>query len=368
MQTKRLVYLDNLRSFALLLGLVFHTAIVYAESVGYAIKNENRSEVLEDFCYFVHSFRMPLFFFLSGFFSEMVLRQKGRWFYLSSRFYRLLVPFLVGMVLFVPIQYYIMDLEKGIHTSYLAFFLDFFRSGIRGLSHLWFLYYLSIFSGILLMVSGNKKIFPVRNVSPTGYYISFVCISLGVSLVAHSFFPKGYLILGIEVYYFLFYFSFFMAGVLAYYNQIIFREHLLGVRRKAGLFFLALVFLAVFENLERTDPLWMEFFGPQGWIRFFHLFFAVVTAWIFIYFLIELFKRFVDRETSLGIYLRDSSLPIYLIHHPVSLTIGYFLLPLDWNLWVKFWFHLFIVLLTSFTIYDSIAKPSFLWRKLLGVK
>ncbi|EMG00051.1 hypothetical protein LEP1GSC123_2541 [Leptospira borgpetersenii str. 200701203] len=58
---KRLFYLDNLRSFALLIGLVFHVAIVYAAEIKYPLRNEQKSEFFDVFGEWVHVFRMPLF-------------------------------------------------------------------------------------------------------------------------------------------------------------------------------------------------------------------------------------------------------------------------------------------------------------------
>ncbi len=47
----------------------------------------------------IHSFRMPLFFLISGFFSHMMLEKYGAWKYLARRWTRIGIPFL--MVLFV---------------------------------------------------------------------------------------------------------------------------------------------------------------------------------------------------------------------------------------------------------------------------
>ena len=77
-QVKRLYYLDNLRSFALILGVIFHAGIVYAESIQYAIQDLQRNVFFTYLSYFVHGFRMPLFFMISGFFSGLVLENKGQ--------------------------------------------------------------------------------------------------------------------------------------------------------------------------------------------------------------------------------------------------------------------------------------------------
>ena len=69
---ERLYFIDNLKSFALLLGPIFHTSIVYASEIGYVIKSEDTSYVFTFITFLIHIFRMPVFFFLSGFFCEMI--------------------------------------------------------------------------------------------------------------------------------------------------------------------------------------------------------------------------------------------------------------------------------------------------------
>lgn len=80
----RLVYLDNLRSFALLLGIVFHAAIVYATDIKYAIQDEDRSEVLSYFCYWIHSYRMPMFYMISGFFLQWFGKKREKFLFGSK--------------------------------------------------------------------------------------------------------------------------------------------------------------------------------------------------------------------------------------------------------------------------------------------
>jgi glucan biosynthesis protein C len=363
-----MTYLDNLRSFALLLGLVFHSAIVYAESIGYAIQSQDRSEVLKHFCFFVHSFRMPLFFFLSGFFSEMIWTKKGKMAYLQTRSLRLILPFFVGMVLFAPIQYFLVELRKGENFLYPEFFLGFWSGDSFGLSHLWFLYYLIIYCILLPFVPGKDRYFRFDSLSSHFLYFFFVLTTLGFSLFANSIFPKGYKFLEIDPYLFIYNFSFFFAGILAFRNPKMFRDSILTVQAKAIGFICLLILLVFFENLEIQDPLWSGYFWGGRPRRILHLGVSATIAWGFIYFFIEFFKRFFNSETESSIYIRDSSLPIYLIHHPVSLGLGYYLLPLNIDLFPKFCIHLTLVFLISFLIYDSFVKPSPLFRLLLGMR
>ncbi len=364
----RIIFLDNLRSFALLLGLVFHSAIIYAETIGYALKSPERSTILDDFCFFVHSFRMPLFFFLSGFFSEMIWVQKGSREYWKTRSLRLVVPFLSGVLLFAPIQYYITDQVNGKDTSLIEFYWRYWTGAEYGLSHLWFLYYLIFYCILLVFIPGKNSFLRFPNRKNSEYLFLFFCITLGIALLGHSFFPKGWKFLKLDMYLFLYYFGFFFSGILAYKNRAIFHETNLGRRYKILIFLIAFSLLGIFEYYEKTDPLWRVYFWGGTLKRFIHISISSATAWIFIYFFIELFKRFFNSENAFTIYLRDCSLPVYLIHHPVSLVVGYHLLYSDLDLPYKFLIHLLLVFLISFLVYDSFVRVSPIWRVLLGMR
>ena len=52
---------------------------------------------------YLHSFRMPLFFIVSGFFCHMMLLKYGPRRYYARRGFRIGVPLLIGMFTFVPL-------------------------------------------------------------------------------------------------------------------------------------------------------------------------------------------------------------------------------------------------------------------------
>ena len=148
---KRLFYLDNLKTFALLLGVLFHTSIVYAPSIGYAIKSDELSYFFTILVHLIHVFRMPLFFFLSGFFSYMVLNKHGGRNFTFSRFERMFAPLLVGLFFFSPVQYFLVYNQKQSPISFWEYYPRFFSTEEFDLSHIWFLVYLFLYSFVLLM-------------------------------------------------------------------------------------------------------------------------------------------------------------------------------------------------------------------------
>jgi glucan biosynthesis protein C len=76
--SSRLYYMDNLRALAMLLGVVFHAALAYSPRLNesWFTSDQQNSILLEFSVYFLHLFRMPLFFFISGFFALMMIEKK----------------------------------------------------------------------------------------------------------------------------------------------------------------------------------------------------------------------------------------------------------------------------------------------------
>lgn len=97
--------LDCLRATAMLLGVVYH-AMLFRGFVSAGPPGQigppgmsGASGWLQDW---LHSFRMPLFFLISGFFSAMMFEKYGVGKYVRRRWTRIGVPLVVGLFTFVP--------------------------------------------------------------------------------------------------------------------------------------------------------------------------------------------------------------------------------------------------------------------------
>ena len=152
----RLHYLDATRAFALLLGIVFHASLSFMPVfIGWAVMDVSTSYIAGGFALISHTFRMALFFLIAGFFSAMVLNKTRTRDFLQSRAVRLGVPFIVGWFLLRPLLVsgwiaggQSMRGEVDISAS--------FSQGFASLTnlphelfvgtHLWFLYYLILFT------------------------------------------------------------------------------------------------------------------------------------------------------------------------------------------------------------------------------
>ena len=153
-ENPRLDYLDAVRAFALLLGIVFHASMSFLPVfMGWAVMDVSTSPVVTAFFQGSHSFRMGLFFLIAGFFSHLTFHTKGAGAFLRSRFLRLVVPFVVGWIILYPllVSGWAMGAASMRGDVDIAAGL---RAGLQSLAaapavvftrtHLWFLYYLAL--------------------------------------------------------------------------------------------------------------------------------------------------------------------------------------------------------------------------------
>ncbi|MFL6576773.1 MAG: acyltransferase family protein, partial [Povalibacter sp.] len=138
-QQERLHALDTVRAFALLAGIVLHAAMSFMPGLaafGFPA-DSSQSPALQTAFYVIHVFRMPLFFFLAGYFAHLTFHRKGAAGFMRDRARRIALPMVVGWVFFGPLA------MMGV---YLAFGPEVTGTpppaGGFPLSHLWFLYYL----------------------------------------------------------------------------------------------------------------------------------------------------------------------------------------------------------------------------------
>ncbi len=168
--TTRYHGLDLLRSIAMILGLVFHAPILYyipdmANGMqDFGVSKETIPEIepwLNGLILWIHSWRMPVFFTLAGFFSMRMLERKSVRRFMLNRMVRL-----------------------GLCMVLVAFFIDMLDGQFHGkLEHMWFLYYLlmitALFALVVGLVKSNLALF-------TGQSLLVSAVSLLVIIVAFT--------------------------------------------------------------------------------------------------------------------------------------------------------------------------------------
>ena len=159
--------LDGLRGFAMLLGIALHGALPYFSRMSgfehYWPADDDQSLPLAVMFDFIHTWRMPTFFLLAGFFAHLVLSRRPTRAFITDRLKRIGLPLvLFGAVMAVvlpPIWIYGWTGALSLDTfkNVLADRQDLNSSGDL-VAHLWFLYYLLLMYAALLALRESSAV------------------------------------------------------------------------------------------------------------------------------------------------------------------------------------------------------------------
>jgi glucan biosynthesis protein C len=137
--TARLHSLDAARGVLMSMGVLLHAANVYAPDAHWIVADPDGHAAFDLISGAIHVFRMPAFFWVSGFFAAMTFQRTGATALLRSRLPRLVVPLIATLVTLNVLQELLVASLSG--------------SGLRGalgdgvnLYHLWFLVNLTVYS------------------------------------------------------------------------------------------------------------------------------------------------------------------------------------------------------------------------------
>tara|TARA_Y100001970_G_scaffold124465_1_gene154133 strand:- start:4948 stop:6165 length:1218 start_codon:yes stop_codon:yes gene_type:complete len=173
-ENSRIVALDYLRVFAVIVLFFFHLGMIWVPEWHFHFKQETHWFGLQHIMLLSSPWRMGLLWFVAGT-SLYVMQQKyGVYFLITRRSNAILLPLLIGVYGIVPIQLFVEMTQKGaIDTSLGQFFIQFyfgandyfegFSSGIWhhvDVNHLWFLR--SLWRFTLLLVILNRPLAWIR--------------------------------------------------------------------------------------------------------------------------------------------------------------------------------------------------------------
>ena len=366
----RLHALDNLRALMMWLGIVLHVAINHL-TVDSPLpwRDPKTSPVADMLLLFIHSFRMPVFFVLAGFFVALLVERRGAGGMLKNRGLRLALPFAV----FWPPLF-------ALTTVLAMVYIHLTVRGVPGIDtaltparqpggspfntmHLWFLYQLFWFSVLAWAGVRLQRFVParLRDAVARGFALlaerrwGFAVLALPLAL-AGSFYPSGIATesgsflppLGEWVQSGLF----FVFGWYLHRGQ----EHLLGLfaarckgHALAGLpFFVATV--ALLGGLHGAGPHRLP--HPEFWIAFAYN----ATSWLWSLALIGGFVRYVSRQNAVLRYLSESSYWVYLVHMLGTIGFGILLFNAPFGALAKMGLNIAATSLVALASYQLLVR------------
>ncbi len=377
---ERIAALDGLRAGAMLLGVCLHGAVSYMSGhmpgLIWVVHDGASHSGFDIFFWWLHSFRLPLFFFLAGFFTALIDATRGRGELLAHRVRRLLIPFLVGCLLILPVSFYIWAggwLVSGRCTVKEILAIKFgpaIQGELYGPLHLWFLedlFLLTLAFCVYRWLFRRQPAAPARATltGAAGWWgrISLplwlsvpTTLVLAVNLqpvIAHhnSFIP--------DVWRLFYYGLFFAAGVTAYPR----RKHLPQVCRPWGLYLILSlpVAAALMPLLQRH----LDGRGDWG-IRLALAATISLLAWLSLFGFLGLGLRFGNARRALLRYLADASYWVYLCHLPLVGLMQLDLVGVALPAEVKFFVVVGLTVFLALASYETLVRYTFLGTCLHG--
>jgi len=382
----RLDYLDAVRSFALILGVVFHASLSFIPIfIGWAVMDISTSGFVSIFMMINHSFRMELFFLIAGFFTHMKYHQHGVQSFLKSRLVRIVIPFIIGWFLLrsLIISGWIMGSESmrgdvnilnGLSAGFTSL-AELPKDLFTG-THLWFLYYLLIISVSVILLRtlvGLHKPFHSKLIQwgdSATFWLSnsrMAIFVLAIPTVGCLWFmshwgvdtPDKSLVPDIPVS--LLYGAFFLFGWLLHRHSSFMEKFAELTWYKLVIGLTAIVVSAVLSSFEMKFGHAYYLYLKAGF-----LFSSAVMMWSLVSLTIGVCKHLFTRSSSLVRYIADSSYWLYLIHLPIVvwLQIAFAELPLHWS--IKLISISAITIFISIVLYDAFVRSTFIGAALNG--
>lgn len=377
--TPRLHSLDALRAIMMLLGLVIHTALTYnvtKHGNSWGISQTVDTSVVTDFLVLlIHVFRMPTFFMVAGFFGALLFYERGVASMVRNRVSRILWPFVVFLLLLMPVKVFSFRYSEAVYAgneSPWSFALGYFNRPEAFLpdstSHLWFLYYLMMFTlvGVVLallfakipkLTSKLNGVFrlvfvrPLLRISVFSALAYLLLMLLDTSMVdaASSLVPELPTFLWFGFFYAVGWVLYFSRDILSVLTRFDWVFTMLGVVLVAVQ---GLIILSSDVSPSAATPLMLGF--------------ASLTVWLFTFGITGIFLRYTSSYSPLMRYVSDASYWVYLVHLPLTALLPGFIATWPLPALVKFLLVLLFTVIICFVTYHYFVRNTFIGQFLNG--
>ncbi|SNY99462.1 acyltransferase family protein [Flagellimonas pacifica] len=327
----RKYFIDWLRIALIISVFFFHVGMIFRPEQWHVNSKESFA-FLDPIMWWLHLWRMPLLFLVSGVGTYYAIGHRTSWQYVKERFRRLYIPFTVGFFTLVPLMVYVERID--VYDSLWDFIPHIFDGGpypVGNISwhHLWFILYLFIIS---LLIA------PFLNYTKSGHYnmvrgkmINLVTKKMGLNwllpiiilsqVILRQYFPNSTHALYNDWAYFTYYLLFFLSGFILFTSDKLITS-LTNDRR-----------LYLYQTLAFTLILFSlpSIFGKPSVVQDYTLGITEMiislscglTA-------IGYFKKYFNKDYKYRKVLNEAIYPFYLLHQPALIFVGH--VVLQWEI------------------------------------
>jgi peptidoglycan/LPS O-acetylase OafA/YrhL len=381
--------LDAIR-LVVVLGLVFfHAALVFDTRDDYYIKNAQNSDLPTILAGFAVVWAMPALFLIAGFGAWQSLRRRGPGRFAVERLLRLGVPLVFATLTIIPVPVWLRlrAADPGYHESYLQFLRRFFdvhlewsnfpfvvQGELFETGHLWFVVLLLTFALMLTPFVAwlpGERAGRVRDAiaSAVGRRGVVLLPAIPVALANAAFgMEEGYAGWSRWAYLLFFVYGFVLAGDERF-RAAMRRDAVLAAVVGVALFLPVgpLLLAAGGDPMLDMTPLALlarVLFGAAGW------------CWLVG--ILGLLDRRRSVRASRSVpgpgrsrwygYLALAALPVYVLHQPILVVVGYVVIQWDAPSIVKYLAIVAGSFVLIFAVYDLLVRRTRVTRFLFGVR
>lgn len=374
----RLAGLDALRAGAMLLGILLHAAVAYMPTkmpqMLWPVFESQTSGICDVVFWATHTFRLPLFFFLSGFLTEQLYQARGAHAFIDQRIRRLVIPYLIASFTVLPVTLVVwmmgriisgrLTLEEAINS--LIPFSPELDANYFNPGHLWFLLDLTIFNMVYFVFRlewpGENNSEHTRRLWLGGTWVTPMVLAAPSAMLLwnstspltefhNSFLPDSARLM--------YYGLFFTVGAQAFRTREFFG---LAIRNSSAHLLAAMV--AVTISMLFFKPVVA---GSAGlWERGVYSWSVALAAWFSILGFLGAVIHGVRADHPRVRYLADSSYWMFLVHIPIVGLAQIAMRPLAWAPEIKMLATFGVAVLLSLSSYAVFVRHTVIGLYLHG--
>ncbi|NYE04131.1 peptidoglycan/LPS O-acetylase OafA/YrhL [Bacillus niacini] len=354
--------LDWIRVLATLAVFIYHCFMFFNPWAWHVKNNETDPTYITAISLFMSSWLMPIFFAVSGINSYYALQKRTGIKYIKERLARLGIPLLFGVMILTPPQIY---MERVSHGQYFGSFFNWYPHYFDGVYlyiggsgnfafvglHLWYLLVLLVFSLITLPLFIRKKPSVSKDLKPLHLIVLTIPLMI-VSVLVDVVNLGGW---DISFYLVIFLYGYFLFTKASFKSMV---QRLLPITLALSILTTVLFVYGFMSGMPATGN------GLS-------ILLAAVKAlncwsWLLVIF------AFADKKLSFTNkwmqYGNQASMPFYVFHQPVIVTIGFMIAEVDWSIPVKLVFLLSLSFFIIIGFYHFIISRIRFIRILFGMK
>ncbi len=349
---ERLHSMDALRAVAMLLGIVLHAEMAYMNDVWsvWPADDPSSSGIFDLSFWFIHLFRMQVFFVMAGFFACMLYGRYGAERFSIHRLKRIALPLLLAMIFIIPIWKGVFAWGHHLMTtdaesmSFFAVWANYYKAldinSILHPVHLWFLQQLLVmYAAAVVWLWFGKVAPPIARLNALVTNSWCWCIRKGLAAPVFAILAFPLLFLqngsGVETQstfwpalHIVAYYMVFFAGGWMLYRQ---RDLLPSLSR----FYIPLLIIAFALGAWMIARLGDSSLNDADTNILTRAISASSTG-AFVIGFTGLFLHLFQKPSRVMRYISDSTYWMYIIHLPLVVWLNQLLMPVPLNAYAKF--------------------------------